>query len=226
MDVIGRFTEVVGDEGTPVALDEASLLIAKAFHPDFDLGAGLWTLDDLAATCRTPSFGGLLEHLVTVEGFRGNHDDYHDPLNSMMNAVLTRRLGLPITLSVLAIEVGRRMGVGVVGIGMPGHFLVRSTDDPTAFADPYHGASVLDERACRIIFTAMAGEQGAPWHPSFLHPVSSRAIVIRMLNNLKALYAQRRDPARLRTTMLLRGAFPEVERIERPQIRRVMAPFN
>jgi regulator of sirC expression with transglutaminase-like and TPR domain len=225
MTALARFAELVGDEGAPVALDEATLLIAQAFNPKVDLGAGLWLLDDLAATCATSTFEGVLDHLVRVEGFHGNQDDYHDPLNSLLDAVLTRRTGIPITLSVVVIEVARRLGVGVVGIGMPGHFLIRSSDRREVFADPYHGALILEPAACRVVFQAMTNG-ASPWSDSFLQPVSSRAMVIRILNNLKALHRQRKDPASLRITMRLRAAFPEIEPVERPQLARLMAPFN
>lgn len=225
MDPVRRFGELVGDPATPFPLDEAALLIASAFRPGLDLGHQLWLLDDLADTCPESDFQVLVDHLVRVEGFRGNHDDYQDPENSMLDAVLLRRLGIPITLALVVIEVGRRLGVPVVGIGMPGHFLIRSGPDPTRFADPFHGGVILGPADCRVVFQAVTGGATA-WNEAYLQPVTERALTIRMLNNLKANYVRTGDRARLRTVMRLRAMFPEVEPVERTEVRRLMAPFN
>jgi len=225
MEPLQRFSELVGDPARPFALDEATLMIAAAFRPSLDLGHALWLLDDLADTCPDASFEAVVDHLVRVEGFRGNQNDYDDPENSLLDAVLARRLGIPISLSVVAIEVGRRLGVPIVGIGMPGHFLIRSQSEPQLYADPFHGGVMLTPSDCRVVFRAITGGS-AEWHDGFLRPVTERALVIRMLNNLKSLHTKRQDRDALRTVLRLRAAFPEVEPVEREELRRSMAPFN
>ncbi len=224
-DPVRRFGELVGDPSAVFPLDEAVLVLASALRPGLDLGHQLWLLDDLADTCPEPDFGVLVDHLVRVEGFRGNHDDYQDPENSMLDSVLLRRLGIPITLAVVTIEVGRRLGVPVLGIGMPGHFLVRSGTDPSKYADVFHGGVILGPAECRVVFQAVTGGSAA-WNEAYLQPVTERAIVIRMLNNLKAIYGRSGDQANLRTIMRLRAEFPEVGPVERTEVRRLMAPFN
>jgi regulator of sirC expression with transglutaminase-like and TPR domain len=225
MDPVGRFAALVGDPGASFALDEATLLIAGAFHPSVDIAQSMWILDDLADTCPEAEFGVLLDHLTRVEGFRGNHGDYEDPLNSLIDSVLARRLGIPITLAVVTMEVGRRLGVPVLGIGMPGHFLVRDGGAPDRFADPFHGGVVLSPADCEIVFRAVTGGS-TPFHAAYLRPVNERAIVIRILNNLKSIHTKRHDIDALRTVYRLRAAIPEIEPTEREQIRRAMAPFN
>ena len=122
-----------------------AFLIAAHAHPQLDVGAELARLDDLAARCATPTRDGVLAQLFGTEGFHGNEDDDYDPENSMLDTVLDRRIGIPITLSVLAIQVARRVGVTLTGIGAPGHFIVRDADDGTYF-DPFHRGRVLDDR--------------------------------------------------------------------------------
>ena len=156
-------------------LDTALLAIAAHDH-DVDIDAQLATIDAVAAACAGASdIVGLARRLFVDGGFRGNHDDYYDPDNSFLDCVLTRRVGIPITLSVLLMEVGRRVGIDVVGIGAPGHFLTRSGTQPYVYLDAFNGGTVVtvDERA------ALASPRPA--------------IAARVLHNLQAIYAQRRD---------------------------------
>ncbi|HEV7862509.1 MAG TPA: transglutaminase-like domain-containing protein, partial [Acidimicrobiia bacterium] len=136
-------------------------------------------------------------------------ENYQDPDNSYLDQVVSRRLGIPITLSVLTIEVGRRLGVALDGVGMPGHFLLRDRADPGTFLDPFGGGRRLDADGCRAIFATLGGagpgDSGRPpdrggvsrleWHDAYLAPVGSRAILSRMLLNLQGLFL----PASLRS---------------------------
>ena len=133
-----------------IPLDELTLLVAAHAEPGLDIGRWLGALDDIAARCSDHSFAGLLRH-VSVEGFAGNRDDYYDPRNSYLHHVIERRTGIPITLSIVTIELGRRLGVPVVGVGMPGHFLVRDGRDEYSFADPFDGR-LLDQDGCERTF--------------------------------------------------------------------------
>jgi len=96
------------------------------------------TCGEGAAVCPGGDVRGMCAALFGPEGFRGNRADYYDPANSLLDQVLARRTGIPITLSVLAMEVGRRVGAPLVGIGMPGHFLVPEAPDGSSFHDPFH----------------------------------------------------------------------------------------
>ena len=186
MRATDRFAEIVARPDDEIPLDEAALLIAYHARPDdLDLGAELALLDDLAASCRPATFDGIVRHLFEELGFRGNPDDYQNPDNSYLDQVLRRRVGIPISLSVLTMEVGRRLDVGIDGVGMPGHFLVRHRADPQGFLDPFGGGRRLDAAGCRAIFETLGG---MGWSDAYLAPVGPRAILNRMLLNLQGLF--------------------------------------
>ncbi|HEX9260495.1 MAG TPA: transglutaminase-like domain-containing protein [Acidimicrobiales bacterium] len=202
-----RFAQVLALPDAAVPLDEAALLVAACAKPGLDVAHGLARLDDLAAGVRVPTLDGLVDHLFRRLGFTGDSDNYYDPRNSFLDDVIERRLGLPIALSVLTMEVGRRIGVPLWGVGMPGHFLLRDKVDPRVFIDPFHGGQQLDERGCRRLYLAMRGP-GAAWDSSFLNPVERRSIVARMLANLKSFYEQAGDEDALAWVLRLRLAIP------------------
>jgi regulator of sirC expression with transglutaminase-like and TPR domain len=183
MDMAERFASLVALDAADVPLDLAALCIASAVRADVDVDAALTRLDDLAARCADATFDGVRVHLFEREGFRGNTDDYADPGNSFLDRVLERRLGIPITLSLVMIEVGRRVGVPIVGVGMPAHFLVRARD-ADVYCDPFNGGARLDVAGCAALFDRLAA--GAQrFDPAFLAPVGARQILSRMLNNLE-----------------------------------------
>jgi regulator of sirC expression with transglutaminase-like and TPR domain len=185
MEATHRFVALVSGPVTDVPLDEAALLIAAHADPRPGIvDQGLRALDALADACTEPTFAGLRHLLFEQVGLRGNRARYDDPRNSMLHLVLARRVGIPITLSVITIEVGRRLGVPVEPIAMPGHFLVR---DPRtgAYADPFDGGRLLDEAGCRARFHAVLGAQ-RPWSADLLAPARPRAVLARMLANLEA----------------------------------------
>jgi regulator of sirC expression with transglutaminase-like and TPR domain len=138
-------------------------------------------------------------------GLRGNRDDYYDPRNSFLNDVLDRGLGIPISLSVVYLEVARRIGFPVAGIGMPGHFLLKygpatETDsdgngpgaDQEVLIDCFNQGDTLSPQDCQKRLNEIyAGEMDL--RPEFLHPVNRRQILARMLNNLKTVYLSTRD---------------------------------
>jgi len=184
-----------------IPLAEAALLIAAHDH-EVDVAAQLGVLDDLARDA-PPTVEGLAEFLFVEQRFTGNEVDYTDPRNSFLDDVLRRRLGIPITLSVLVLEVGRRRGVPLHGVGMPGHFLVGA--EPGTFIDAFHRGEILDEPGCHDLFARL--QPGAPWHPSYLAPVSAQAILVRMLANLVHTYVER-SPADAVWALQLRLAVP------------------
>lgn len=182
-------------EEDDLALDEAALLIAAHAYPDFDVDSWLYRLDDLAAMCaHDASTRGVVHSLFVDQGFAGNVEAYGDPRNSMLNEVIDRRVGIPITLSVLLIEVARRLGVRLHGVGMPGHFLVGVDEEPGMFVDPFYGGEYLDADGCCVRFEALQGPNAA-WSSAYLAPTGTRAILLRMLNNLAQSYGSGRGAA-------------------------------
>ena len=184
VDPTARFVALVGDATVEPPLDEAALLIAAHVHSGLDLGFWTGRLDDLASTCKEATFDGVRHHLFVVEGFRGNARAYNDPANSLLDVVLERRLGIPITLAVVMIEVARRVGVDAVGIGMPGHFLVGDPARPGRFCDGFSGGALLGEAECSQLFVRTVGPDHV-FEPALLAPATSRAILARMLANLE-----------------------------------------
>jgi regulator of sirC expression with transglutaminase-like and TPR domain len=191
-DASARFAALVAQPDEEIPLDEAALLIAAHARPELDVATELGRLDELAAGCKEPTLDGLTYHLFDELGFRGNTEHYGDPDNSFLDQVVRRRLGIPITLSVVTMEVGRRLDVPLDGVGMPGHFLVRHRADPGTYLDPFSGGRRLDAAGCRDIFTGL-GATG--WQDAFLEPVGARAILTRMLLNLQGVFL----PASLRS---------------------------
>ena len=211
--------------GGDVVLDDASLLISAALQPGLDEIEWLAALDLLAGDCPTPTADGVARFLFDTVGFAGNESSYYDWRNSCLDRVIATRVGIPITLSVLMIEVARRVGVPLVGVGMPAHFLVGVADDPDAFYDPFRGPDRLDRAGAVELFHRATGG-GATWSDDFLAPTPHRDIVIRMLNNLRAVFARNADVVRLGIVMSLRAQVPELAALEHAEIIAATAPFN
>ncbi|HEU4385989.1 MAG TPA: transglutaminase-like domain-containing protein [Anaeromyxobacteraceae bacterium] len=199
-----RFAALMERDEIPLA--EAALAVAAEEYPRLDPGGYLVRLDGLGervGRCLGSSSGphAVLDAMKTVlfreEGFRGNEADYYDPRNSFLNEVLDRRLGIPITLSILYVEVARRVGLGLLGVAFPGHFLVKSPASgptPDLFIDPFNGGDVLAATECVARFQAVL--KGREFDPSFLDPVDTRHILLRMLHNLKKIYVEKADDVR------------------------------
>jgi regulator of sirC expression with transglutaminase-like and TPR domain len=218
-----RFRSLVERPAAEVPLDEVVALVGAHAEPHVDVLDVLADLDELAASCPVPTFTGILRHLAAA-GFVGNTVDYADPANSYLHRVLTRRTGIPITLSVVAIEVGRRLGVDIRGVGMPGHFLVRDgTDD--RFGDPFHGGAILDAAGCERRYRELTGRTDR-FEPSWLAPSDHHAVVLRVLANLKGIFVQRQDTGNLLWVQTLRCAVPGVGPDEHAQLVRLAARFN
>jgi regulator of sirC expression with transglutaminase-like and TPR domain len=207
--------------GEPVRLDEGALCIAAHARPDLDVDAWCTRLDDLAAACSEASFDGVRHELFTVCGFRGDVERYSDPQNSLLDAVLERRRGIPITLSVVMIEVARRLGVGVEGIGMPGHFIVRPSDREHVWCDPFNGGVLLRYDDCARLFDGIYRGTRA-LQPDDLAPVSGLAILARVLANLEH-GPLGRDPQHLAWMCELHLAIPGVAFGDQLQLLRRLA---
>jgi regulator of sirC expression with transglutaminase-like and TPR domain len=202
-----RFARLVGRDERGVPLDEAALLIAAHGCPGLDVAAELSRLDAIAAGCPGPTLDHLLPYLFADLGFAGDREGYDDPRNSFLNEVVGRRLGIPISLSVLTMEVGRRIGVPVAGVGMPGHFLLRDKVDVEVFVDPFNGGRVTDRAGCERLFRRLHGPTVA-WDDAWLEPVGTRAILSRMLANLVAVYRAAGARGALVEVLRLRATIP------------------
>lgn len=187
--------------GSDFNLALGALLVAAAEYPDLDIEGCQANLNRMASAIRsrmpeepTPlqELNTLTDLLFGVIGFAGNRDNYYDPRNSYLNEVLDRRIGIPITLSLLCVDVGRRAGVPVRGIGMPGHFLVNHPEEPDLFVDTFSGGVLLNEEECAALLKQSAGE-GARLQERHLTPVTPREMLARLLRNLKAIYWERED---------------------------------
>ncbi|MEJ7766145.1 MAG: transglutaminase-like domain-containing protein [Acidimicrobiales bacterium] len=196
-------------------LDEAALLIAAAGqgHDSDWVASQLARLDEIAADC-PPGLDGLVSHLFAGDegslGLSGDTDTYADPQNSYLDRVLDRRLGIPITLSVLAIVVGRRIGVELAGVGMPGHFLVRHEGQPRLLLDCFEGGRRLTSGDCQEILERITGGPLPGFDMAWLDPTPGRDIVVRMLTNLRQLALATADVALLGWVAPLRAAVPGV----------------
>lgn len=181
-------------------LDRAALELARIEFPELDADAFVAVLDShavelgerLSAVHDGLAFVAQANHYLFEDlGFRGNTSDYYDPRNSCLNQVLTTRTGIPITLSLVYIEIARRLGKSVQGIGLPGHFIVRYDDGVySTFLDPFHGGRRLEPDECFALAREASQMEIEP-NPKWLSPVGKRDILLRMLRNLGAAYTSR-----------------------------------
>jgi len=218
-----RWARVADPDAGLAHLAEGALLVASHEYPDLDIDAWLRRLQDMADTLRqrlrtdiSPSETILLlnHYLFDELAFRGNGADYYDPRNSYLNDVIERRLGIPISLCVLYIDVGRRLGLPLEGVSFPAHFLVKcALRTGVVMLDPFaHGASLgADELRRRLDAVAEGEGHGDAALQTVLRSASTPEILARMLRNLKAIYLHRADLEKAlwaadRTVRLLRGA--------------------
>ena len=208
----------------PIDLARAALTIAKLEYRDLDPAPSLdrlrW-LGDAAARAVAPirdappaeQLAAIARVVFVDAGFAGNHAHYDDFRNSLLNVVLERRLGIPITLALVFMEAARAADVDVQGVAFPGHFLLRGgTDDAIGpvILDPFDEGRRLTESDCRLLFARMAGED-ALYSPDLLQPCTPRQMVTRILNNLKRTYVELRSfPQAYATTDLILAADPTI----------------
>jgi regulator of sirC expression with transglutaminase-like and TPR domain len=196
MDPRGRLVALAGAADAR-SLAEGALWIAAEAYPQLDVPHWLGRLDALgrrAAERVTPDLAldravtAISRFLFEEEGFQGNTADYYDPRNSFLNDVLERRVGIPISLSVVYMAVASRAGLDAAGVGLPGHFVVRvERRGHHQLLDPFHGGRLLDRAACEALVRELR-PGGGPLDPRWLAPVSTRQVLVRMLNNLKGVY--------------------------------------
>ena len=203
-DILEQFDQLGGMPEDEIDLAWAALLIAASEYPELDVIAQMEVLDSLAAGAAKgmdgdgdplSSVNNLSAYLFDEVGFHGNDSEYYDPRNSYLNEVLARRMGIPITLSLVCIEVGKRLGVPLEGVGMPGHFLLRHRDEPGIYIDPFHRGILLSEEECAQLLRE-ATRTAVPWDQSYLTTVSNRELIARILRNLKGIYLNQHDHQR------------------------------
>jgi regulator of sirC expression with transglutaminase-like and TPR domain len=209
-----RFAELMARDEAEIDLARACLLIAEDAYPGLDIDGYLGEIERFAVRLRgrIPPGESAEERVVALNrflfdelGFSGNADHYYDPRNSYLNEVIDRRTGIPITLSVLYMEIGRRVGLALEGVSFPGHFLVRlPLRGAMLVLDPFSGGEAqseadLRERLQRVIPEGAAGGVPVSELPldSFLEPASKRQTLARLLRNLKGIYRGADRPQRL-----------------------------
>lgn len=184
-----------------INLAEAALYIAQEEYPTLDLDAYLNALDTMAEEIqeRLPVeryplrvIGIINQYLYDDLGFTGNTTDYYDPRNSFFNDVIDRRTGIPITLSLVYLEIAKRINFPMVGTRMPGHFLIRpNLEETEIYVDPFHRGEILFTQDCQERLAQIYGQ--AEHQPAFLEPISPQQFLARMLTNLKHIYLQRSE---------------------------------
>ncbi|HWF21754.1 MAG TPA: transglutaminase-like domain-containing protein, partial [Acidimicrobiales bacterium] len=225
MDPTTRWRELLERRDAEVPLDEAALLIAAHANPTLDVAKELARLDDVATGVDEATTDGVCRLLFETMRLRGNRKRYDDPRNSFLDQVLDRRLGIPISLSVLLIEIGRRCGLAFEGVGMPGHFLVRDTASPDLLIDAFAGGQRLDHAACQRLLQAIGGP-GITLVPTMLAPTGRRATLARMLANLDHVYRGRPDVRSLLWVTRLRVSIPELSVAERASLANGLADLG
>ena len=216
---MGGLLDLLIGRDASLPLDRAALEVAAIEFPEIEADAFVGLLDSHAAELREHLSGAqdgaayvreANRYLFDELGFRGNTADYYDPKNSCLNEVLTARTGIPITLSLVYMEIARRLGRPVAGIGLPGHFIVRYDDGVySAFIDPFHGGRLLEPEDCYALSREVSQVEIEP-DPRWLAPVSKRDVLLRMLRNLSGAYSSRGQTEKAISALnLLIGANPD-----------------
>ncbi len=207
------FIREIRQSDEAINLERAALYLALEEHPTLDVDANLEQLDRMAAVVRDrlPEtryplrvISVINQYLYEELGFSGNRRDYYDPQNSHLNQVLDRRLGIPITLALVYLAIAKRVDFPMIGIGMPGHFLIRPmVEDMDVYVDAFNAGEVLFRQDCEALLQKLYQEPVA-LRPEFLQPVGNRQFLARMLGNLKGIAINQNN---------IQGALAAVERI-------------
>ena len=196
-----QFSKLVRTPDPSFNIAECALIIAQHEYPSLDIPGYLQQLDQIAEPLRMrlpadaakPHVISMLNHYLFRElGYAGNHDNYYDPRNSFLNDVMDRRIGIPITLSILYMEIGRRVGVNLQGVSFPGHFLAKYvTDQGVIVLDPFNHGISLSEADLRERLTQSGGGDASVDIPlsALLRPATPHEILVRLARNLKAIYS-------------------------------------
>ena len=208
------FEKILAGKDERIDLARACLMIAQDAYPGLDVERYMGEIESLALRLRTriKNVGAAEDRVIALNeflyeqlGYWGNTDDYYDPRNSYLNEVIDRKTGIPITLAILYMEIGRRIGLPLEGISFPGHFLVRlRMRSGVLILDPFSGGAPqsepeLRQRLQRVIPEGAAADVSVAELPldQFLEPASNRQILARVLRNLKGIYRDTDKPERL-----------------------------
>lgn len=196
------FAQAIAARDEELDLALTALTIAQAEYQDLDPGAYILKLDgmgyalkDRLGSQRNPYavIGALNAYLFDELGYKGNADEYHDPRNSFLNDVLDRRLGIPITLSIIYMELGRRIGLPFQGVGLPGHFVIKCPEPHgEVFVDPFNRGATLSADDCAALVKQVSRGQ-VQFQEHFLSGVTKRQMLARILNNLKGIYLSQQE---------------------------------
>lgn len=197
-DRLAQISTLADDE---IDVTQAALWIAAAVDPEVDPVLQMARFDELASAAACPPGAGdgeriarLIARVYDELGFAGDCETYYHPDNSLLHRVLDRRRGIPLTLAMVLIEVGRRVGVPLLGVGFPGHFLVRHASQPDLVLDPFTGGRPLTRAECVELLARIAGD-AVPFRPCLLAPTPPRGILVRLLDNLHGAHLRRHEPA-------------------------------
>lgn len=205
-DPVEVFRDLVTRPEEEIDLGRAALMIAAGDHPELDPDPWLAQLDEFAFG--VDDLDSLRARLFQELGFDGERETYYEPTSSFLDVAISRRRSIPITLSVLTMEVGRRAGIKLDGIGMPGHFLVQFPMTGR-YIDPFFNGELLDEEGVEARFRQVTGVAAAVKFVPGMRPVSGKQeILARMLNNLKAIYKARKEGSSLEWVLRMRMALP------------------
>ncbi|BAY40110.1 hypothetical protein NIES2111_44920 [Nostoc sp. NIES-2111] len=196
------FYQEIQQSEEDIDLARAALYIAKEEYPRLDTKEYLNALNTMAMEVeeRLPSsryplrvIQGINQYLYDDLGFAGNQQDYYDPRNSFLNDVIERRVGIPITLALVYLEIAKRIDFPMEGVGLPGHFLIRpAISDMEIFVDAFNRGEVLFAQDCQDKLNQMF-QQSVTLRPEFLATISKRQFLARMLTNLKYIYLRKQD---------------------------------
>jgi regulator of sirC expression with transglutaminase-like and TPR domain len=197
-----EFSRIATLPNDQIDLADGALLIAKTAYPEFQASIYRGHLDRMASRVMeelgadpapSESIARINHVLFDQEKYHGNHENYYDPDNSFLNRVIDGRTGIPITLSLIYIEVARRLGLDVRGVGLPGHFIVALYHHSgEIFIDPYNRGEIRSREDCReIVHTYTSGADASGLH--WLQPITKIELLARMLRNLKLIYARQGD---------------------------------
>lgn len=201
-----HFYHEINQPDQQIDLAKAALYIALEEYPEIEIDAYMNALDTMAddVSVLLPAepyplriIQVLNQYLFSDLAFSGNTEHYYDPDNSYLNQVIEQRTGIPITLSLLYLEVSRRVEFPMVGIGMPGHFLIRpAQEDIEIYVDPFNQGEVLFTQDCEDRINQLFNGT-VDFRPEFLEPVSSKQFLARMLNNLKTIYLHKGEMSKV-----------------------------
>jgi regulator of sirC expression with transglutaminase-like and TPR domain len=205
ISITDLFFAEINQSDRDIDLARAALYIAQTAYPDLDVESHVQLLDKMAehVAKRLPESRYPLLVIRTINdylygdlGFTGNNSNYYDPRNSFLNDVLARRTGIPITLALVYLEIAQRIGFPMIGIGMPGHFMIRPDfEDSEIFIDTFNHGEILFAEDCRQKLMNIYQQNIPALTAALVPPVTKRQFIARMLNNLQVIYIDRGELA-------------------------------